>query len=80
MSEQRMVKLYSTNACPWCKKAEQFLKENNINYQHFNVAEDKDARDEMIKSSGQMGVPVIDIDRQIIIGYNETQLREKLGL
>jgi len=56
------------------------LEENGITYQHFDVSENKEARDEMIKKSGQMGVPVIDIDGDIVIGYNEAQLKEKLGL
>jgi len=80
MSEEKVVKVYSTSVCPWCKKTKSFLDENNISYEDLNVAENKEARDEMIKKSGQMGVPVIDIDNDIVIGFNQAQLKEKLGL
>jgi glutaredoxin len=56
------------------------LAENGIAYQDLNVAADKQARDEMIKKSGQMGVPVLEIDGDIVIGFNQQQLKEKLGL
>jgi len=57
-----------------------FLGNNNISYQDLNVAEDKAARDEMIERSGQMSVPVIDIDGELVIGFDEAQLKAKLGL
>lgn len=56
------------------------MEENKVAYQDLNVAEDKEARDEMIKTSGQMGVPVIVIDGDIVVGFNEAKLKEKLGL
>ena len=80
MSEQQVVKVYSTATCPWCKKVKSFLTENRIEYQEFNVAEDKAARDEMISKSGQMGVPVIEIDGDIVIGFDQARLKKRLGL
>jgi glutaredoxin-like YruB-family protein len=74
------VKIYSTPQCPWCRKTKQFLEDNGIAYQDFNVAEDSDAREEMVQKSGQMGVPVIEIGSDIIVGYDEGWLKEKLGL
>jgi glutaredoxin 3 len=74
------VKVYSTPTCPYCKMAKKFLEDNGIKYQDLNVAEDKAARDEMINKSGQMGVPVIDIDGEFILGFDQAQLKEKLGL
>jgi glutaredoxin 3 len=74
------VKVYSTPTCPWCKKAKQFLDANGIKYQDLNVAEDKAARDEMINQSHQMAVPTIFINGEFIIGYNESALKEKLGI
>jgi glutaredoxin 3 len=76
----QQVKVYSTTTCPWCKKARQFLDNNGIKYQEFNVTEDKAAREEMINTSHQMAVPTISIDGEFIIGYNEAALKEKLGL
>jgi glutaredoxin len=60
--------------------AKSFLDANNIPYQDLNVAEDKAAREEMISKSGAMAVPVIEIDGEILVGFNEAQLKEKLGL
>jgi len=74
------VKVYSTPTCPWCKRTKQFLEDNKISYQNLDVASDRDARDEMITKSGQMGVPVIDIDGEITLGFDEKWLRQKLNL
>lgn len=74
------VKIYSTPECPWCKKAKEFFKENNIEYVDFNVGEDASARKEMIEKSGQMGVPVIDIDGTIIVGFDVDKLKEILKI
>ena len=57
-----------------------FLDANNIPYQDFDVAQDKDAREEMVKKSGQRAVPTIDIDGEIFVGFDGEQLKEKLGL
>jgi glutaredoxin 3 len=76
----KAVKVYSTPACPYCKMAKKFLETNKIPYQDLNVAEDKAALEEMIKRSGQMGVPVIDVDGEFVVGFNQAWLKEKLGL
>jgi glutaredoxin len=57
-----------------------FLDQYNIAYQDFDVAADSAAREEMVKKTGQMAVPVIEIDGEFIVGFNEAQLKEKLGL
>ena len=80
MSEKE-VKVYSTPTCPWCKKVKQFLDDNSVKYQDLNVAEDKAAREEMLNKCHQLAVPTICIDNsEVIVGFNEAQLREKLGL
>ena len=76
----KTVKVYSTPTCPWCKKTKKFLEDNGIAYEDLNVAADKDAREEMVHKTGQMGVPVIEIDGDIVVGYDEGWLKEKLGL
>ncbi len=60
--------------------AKSFLEKNGIGYQEFNVAEDRAARDEMVRKSGQLGVPLIDIDGELILGFDEARLKQKLGL
>jgi glutaredoxin 3 len=74
------VKVYSTPTCPWCKRVKQFLDDHGIAYQDFNVAEDSAAREEMINKCKQLAVPTICIDDEVIVGFNESQLKEKLGL
>ena len=76
----QQVKVYSVPTCPWCKRTKQFLGDNQISYQNLDVASDIAARDEMITKSGQMGVPVIDIDGEITVGFDERWLRQKLNL
>ena len=69
------AKVYSTPTCPWCVKVKEFLKENKIEFEDFNVAEDQEAAKEMVEKSGQMGVPVTIIGEEIIIGFNEEKLK-----
>ncbi len=60
--------------------AKDFLKEKNISYQEFNVAEDHAKRQEMVEKSGQMGVPVIQVNDSVIVGFNKQKLVELLGI
>lgn len=73
-----MIKIYSTPTCPYCHLAKEFFEERKIEYKEFNVAEDKEAREEMIEKSGQLGVPVIDIDGEIVIGFDRVRLEKLL--
>lgn len=75
-----MVKVFSTPGCPFCVTLKQFLKEHNIEFDEFNVAEDKKAREEMIKKSGQMGVPVIEINGKIVVGFDKEKISQLLGI
>lgn len=68
------VKVYSTTTCPYCKMAKSFLDEKGVSYVDLDVAADAVARDEMVKKSGQMGVPVIDFDGEVIIGFDQERL------
>ena len=72
------VKVYSTPTCPYCKLTKEYLKEKNIAFSDIDVSADPAAANEMVKKSGQMGVPVIDIGGQIIVGWNKTALEEAL--
>jgi len=65
-----IVKIYTTPTCPWCKKTKIFLKEKKVKYQEFDVSTNEKARKEMIDKSRQMGVPVLDINGEIIIGFD----------
>ena len=76
----REVKIYTTPTCPYCKMAKKFLDDNGIRYREFNVAEDKTARKEMKDKCNSLAVPTICIDNEVLIGFDEGQLKEKLGL
>jgi glutaredoxin-like YruB-family protein len=77
---EKKVRIYSTPTCPWCIRAKQFLKENNIIFEDLDVSVDQSASEEMIRKSGQMGVPVLDIDDQIIIGFDKEKIKQVLGI
>jgi len=74
-----MIKVYSTNTCPWCVKVKDYLKSENIEFQEVNVHDDMEAREEMIRKSNQMSVPVLDINNDIIIGFDKTAIQKALG-
>ena len=66
-----MIKVYTTDSCPWCVKAKNYLKSKNIAFEELNVAEDMDARQEMVQKYKQMGVPVLDINGTVVIGFDK---------
>jgi glutaredoxin 3 len=74
------VLVYSTPTCPYCVRLKQYLTENNVVYENYDVGADKAKADEMIAKTGQMGVPVLDIDGKIIIGFDKPKIKETLGL
>ncbi len=74
------VSIYTTPVCVYCKKAKDFFQKNGVDYNEYNVITDEKRRDEMITRSGQMGVPVIDVDGRLVIGYDERRLRELLHI
>ena len=74
------VTIYSTPTCAYCRLTKEFFKEHHVSYKEVNVQEDSQAAQEMIKKSGQMGVPVIDVDGKIIVGFDENALRKVLHL
>lgn len=74
------VTIYSTPTCPYCKMAKAYCAENNVAFNDVDVSVDDKAAQEMIEKSGQMGVPVIDIDGKIIIGFDKEAIKEALGL
>ena len=74
------VTIYTTELCPFCKRTKEFFKEHNIKYSEKDVSEDEKAAEEMIKLSGHHGVPVIDVDGEIIVGFDEEKLKEALKL
>jgi glutaredoxin-like YruB-family protein len=76
----KSVKVYSTPTCPWCIRVKQFLKDNDIEFENFDVSQDRAAADEMMDKTGQMGVPVLDIEGEIIVGFDQERIKAALGL
>lgn len=74
------VKVYSTPSCPYCVTLKEYLKDNNIEFEGVDVSQDKVQLDEMIKKSGQMGVPVIEIDDQVIVGFDKVKIANLLNI
>ena len=74
------VIVYSTPTCPYCKMAAQYFEENKVAFTEIDVSKDEKAAEEMVKKSGQLGVPVIDIDGKIIVGFDKEELARALGL
>lgn len=74
------VTIYSTPVCHFCQAAKEFFKENNIEYTEHDVATDAEKREEMIEMTGQMGVPVIQIGEDVVIGFDEEKVKELLKM
>ena len=74
------VIIYTTPTCVYCKAAEEFFQEHNVQYEEKDVAQDEQAREDMIQKSGQLGVPVIDVNGEIVIGFDRAKLAELLGI
>ena len=76
----KKVTIYSTPTCHYCNMAKEYFKENNVQYEIFDVATDAGKRKEMMEKSGQLGVPVILIDDQIVVGFNRPRLAKLLNI
>ncbi len=76
----KSVKVYSTSTCPYCVRVKEFLKANNITFENIDVGMDQTAAQEMMNKSGQMGVPVVDIGGDIIVGFDKPAISKALGI
>jgi len=72
------IKIYSTPSCGYCSKAKNYFRSNRISFTEYNVASDQRKAEEMVRKSGQMGVPVIDINGRIIVGFNQPEIDRAL--
>jgi len=74
------VTVYSTPTCPWCQKTKEWLTEHKVKFKSIDVSADQKAAQEMIKKSGQQGVPVSDVNGTIIIGFDEAKFKKALKI
>ena len=72
------VKVYSTPTCPWCIKAKAYLTEKGVEFDDVDVSTDHDAQHEMVEKSGQMGVPVLDVNGKVIVGFDQGAIDKAL--
>jgi glutaredoxin 3 len=77
---EREVVVYSTPTCPWCTRAKDYLKQVGIDFEEKDVSVDIQAAREMVKVSGQMGVPVLTIDGSVVVGFDKKKIDQLLGL
>ncbi len=77
---EKNVTIYTTSTCHFCQLAKAFFKDNNVNYSEYDVASDLEKRQEMVERSGQMGVPVIFIGDDMVIGFDQQRISSLLGL
>ena len=79
-NNQPKVRVFSTPMCPYCVTLKEFLKEHNFEFEDIDVSKDKAALDEMVEKSEQTGVPVVDINGQIIVGFDKEKILQLLNI
>ena len=72
------ITLYSTPSCTYCRKAKDYFRANHVPFTEFDVSRDQRRADEMVRKSGQMGVPVIDVNGRVIVGFNQPEIEKAL--
>ncbi len=75
-----MVKVFTTPACPYCFTLTEFLKEHNVKFQEIDVSKDKKAREEIIKKSGRLEAPMLEINGEVVIGFNKEKICKLLDI
>jgi glutaredoxin 3 len=75
-----MIKIYSTPFCPYCVTLKDYLKAKKVDFTDVDVSENEKEREEMVELSGQIGVPVVNVDGKIIVGFDKEQIDEVLHL
>jgi glutaredoxin-like YruB-family protein len=74
------VRLFTTPTCPYCYTLKEFLKENGVEFEEIDVSRDEKAKEEMIRKSGQSGVPVLEIDGEIVVGFDKEKICKLLKI
>jgi glutaredoxin-like YruB-family protein len=77
---QLKIRIFSAPGCPYCYTLKEFLKSHNFEFEDIDVSKDEKAAKEMIEKSGQMGVPVVDIDGQIVVGFDKEKIAKLLNI
>ena len=80
MTDTKKVRVFSTVSCPYCVTLKEFLKSNNVDFEDIDVSKDLEAQKDMVERSGQMGVPVVDIDGEMVIGFDRERISQLLNI
>jgi glutaredoxin-like YruB-family protein len=75
-----MVKVYITPTCPYCVTLKEYLKEHNIDFEEVDISQNEEARDDIIKRSGQMGTPIVEVDGNIVAGFDKEKINQLLKI
>ncbi|NOX63707.1 MAG: NrdH-redoxin [Chloroflexi bacterium] len=78
--KQKKVLIFTTPTCGWCKRAMKYFREHNVKYKQVDVSRDPAAARDMVRMSGQMGVPVIKIGKEVIVGFDKARIDQLLDL
>jgi glutaredoxin-like YruB-family protein len=78
--KQHRVRVYVTDTCPWCTRVKSYLRQHHVSFSEVNVQHDESAAREMVRRSGQQGVPQVDIDGRMIVGFDKARIDSLLGL
>ncbi len=79
MSQHKVI-VFSTPSCPWCARVKQYLQSRRVPFKDINVAQDTVAAQEMVRKSGQQGVPQLWIDGRVVVGFDKAKIDAYLGL
>jgi len=80
VNNMKKIKIYTTPSCPYCFALKEFLKSHKIEFEDVDVSKDEKAAKEMIEKSGQMGVPVVEIDGEIVVGFDKEKICQLLNI
>ena len=80
VKNMKNVKVYSTPTCGFCVRVKQFLKDNSVDFEEIDISLDPESAKVIVEKSGQMGVPVLDIEGEIIVGFDKDKISQALGL
>lgn len=79
-TDSRQVRVFTTPSCPWCRHAKSYLRKHNVAFDEVDVSRNRSAARDLVRRTGQMGVPVIEIGGRPIVGFDRAQIDQLLGL
>ena len=80
MNNDHKIKVFTTPVCPYCHTLKIFLEDNGFEYEEIDVSQDEEGKKEMVEKSGQMGVPVVEIDGEVVVGFEREKIIKLLGI